>query len=449
MMNKLWTLSPIIKMGLLALLVSLALILVVGRSGSLTGNDQPDVLLQTGIDLFEKIKLPEEPALLLSVRTLLSLIAYVVLTSVIIRLYVVQFKPQALDQLRYYWLLSLLLLLFVGAAWIIVPRGQLLAYLFPTATLSLLVAVLIDTQLSILVTFLMGLVVGYLADNSLMLSVYAVLGGLIGILSIGQVKRVNRLLRSGIYVALANVSVVFIFHFSNNQLESGGLLRLMGIGVANGVIAAALTLPALFLVDNLFGIVTPIRLLDLAQPTHPLLRRLILNAPGTYHHSLMVSNLAEQAAEKIGADTLLTRVGAYYHDVGKLQRPFFFIENQFRDINIHERLEPQVSAQTIISHVQDGLTLARKYRLPREVQAFIAEHHGTSLVEYFYHQACKAAADPAQVPEADFRYSGPKPQSRETALVMLADSCEATVRAIQPVSLEALDQLPSPNTSTR
>jgi putative nucleotidyltransferase with HDIG domain len=220
-----------------------------------------------------------------------------------------------------------------------------------------------------------------------------------------------------------------------------GLLQLIAAGVTNGAFSVSLTLIGFFLVGNLLGITTALQLLELARPTQPLLRQLLLRAPGTYHHSLMVSNLAEQAAERIGANALLTRVGAYYHDVGKIVRPYFFVENQMDGINVQDRLDPRTSAQIIISHVEDGLNLAKKYHVPREVRAFIPEHQGTGFIKYFYHQALEQAADPDQVDEADFRYPGPKPQSKETAIVMLADSCEAAVRAAHPNSAEEIDKI--------
>jgi len=179
--------------------------------------------------------------------------------------------------------------------------------------------------------------------------------------------------------------------------------------------------------------------MELARPTHPLLRELLLKAPGTYHHSILVSNMAEEAAGRIGADALLARVGAYYHDVGKITRPYFFVDNQVEGVNVHERLDPRTSAQIVISHVKDGLDLAKKYRLPSKVRDFIPQHHGTSLATYFYQQARESEGD--EVNEEDFRYPGPKPQTKETAIVMLADNCEAAVRAERPASLEEIEEL--------
>jgi hypothetical protein len=173
------------------------------------------------------------------------------------------------------------------------------------------------------------------------------------------------------------------------------------------------------------------------------LQRLLREAPATYHHSLMVASLAEQAAERIGADTLLTRVGAYYHDVGKITRPYFFAENQVEGVNPHDRLDPRTSAEVIVSHVKDGVGLGKRFRLPRRVRDFIPEHHGTTWVSFLYDKAVQLAGDAGAVDADDFRHQGPKPQSKETALVMLADGCEAAVRAIRPTSAEEVAEIVS------
>jgi hypothetical protein len=194
------------------------------------------------------------------------------------------------------------------------------------------------------------------------------------------------------------------------------------------------------LLAQFLGMVTPIQLLDLTRPDHPLLRQLLRDASGTYQHSLQVANLAEQAAERIGVDPLLIRAGALYHDVGKTLNPVFFIENQPPGfVNPHEILDPVDSARIIIRHVPDGLELARKYRLPRCIQEFISEHHGTTLTRYQYYNAVKAAGgDESQVDAEQFRYPGPPPQCRDAALLMLADACEARVRAERPADDDSL-----------
>jgi putative nucleotidyltransferase with HDIG domain len=397
-----------------------------------------DLVRSADVEALEELGL-QQPAFNLS--AVVGDVAFITLIGLIIGLYLLRFRPRVLGQPRHMWLLLLLLLLFVGMIRLMVPGHTLLPYVFPMAALSIMLAALIEVQLGILVTILIGLVIGYIAGGSLEFTLYAVMGGLVGIFSLGPVERVNRLLWSGIYVALTNMAIVLIFRLPGGELDSVGLVQLIGAGAANGVFSASLILIGFFLVGNFLGITTSLQLLDLARPTQPLLRQLLLRAPGTYHHSLMVSNMAEQAAEQIGADALLTRVGAYYHDVGKIMRPYFFVENQMNGINVQDRLDPRTSAQIIISHVKDGIDLAKKYRLPRDVRAFIPEHQGRGLIKYFYHQALEQADDPSQIDEADFRYPGPRPQSKETAIVMLADSCEAAVRAAHPNSVEEIDKI--------
>ncbi|MGH7751551.1 MAG: HDIG domain-containing metalloprotein, partial [Gemmatimonadales bacterium] len=205
------------------------------------------------------------------------------------------------------------------------------------------------------------------------------------------------------------------------------IVRDAAVGMVNGVVVGIFAIGVLPYLENLFGLVTPIKLLELSNPGHPLLRRLQMEAPGTYHHSVIVANLAEAAADAIGADGLLVRVGTYYHDVGKIRRPVFFVENQIGVENPHERMSPSLSALTVAAHVRDGQDMAREYGLPNSVADFIPEHHGTTLITYFYHQAVERGDEPEP---AAFRYEGPKPQTRETAIVMLADAVEAAVRSL-------------------
>ncbi len=236
--------------------------------------------------------------------------------------------------------------------------------------------------------------------------------------------------------------MVLIFRLPGGETDPIGLLTLVTVGLGNGALAASLTLAVFFVVGSLFDVVTALQLLELAQPSHPLQHRLLTRAPGTYHHTLIVSNLAEQAAEYIGANALLTRVGAFYHDIGKTMRPHFFTENQIESVNPHDRLDPYTSAEIIRSHVLDGLDLAKRHRLPSQVRAFISEHHGDGLISFFYHQAVEAAGgDASKVDKRLFRYVGPKPQSRETALLMLADTSEAIVKSKRPGSVTELEAL--------
>jgi len=213
--------------------------------------------------------------------------------------------------------------------------------------------------------------------------------------------------------------------------------------VVGGIASAGLAILLQFLSAQYLGLTTALHLMEISRPDHPVLRFLLTNAPGTYQHSLQVANLAEQAAERINADPLLTRVGALYHDIGKALNPAFFIENQIAGtINPHNNLDPAISAKIIINHVSDGLALARKYRLPKRIRDFISEHHGTMIARYQYANAVNAAnGDESKVDINQFRYPGPKPRSRETAILMLADGCEARVRAEQPKDEKELRQV--------
>ena len=356
-------------------------------------------------------------------------------------LYLARFQSDVLWNGQQLFLLVLLTSLSVLGAGLMVPGGVVLRYLAPIPALAMLASAALGPHAGVATAVFLGGVVGFVADNSLEMTTYVSLGGLAAALTLGRVERIGALFRAGAFVALVHAIVVVIFRLPQGLSQPGDLLVTGLCGIGNGGLAASLALGGLFLIGPLFDITTTMRLIELSRPDHPLVQRLLREAPATYHHSLMVANLAEQAAERIGADALLTRVGAYYHDVGKISRPYFFTENQAEGVNPHDQLDPQTSAEVIIDHVKEGLELARRYRLPRRVRAFIPEHHGTNWVSFFYHRAVEQAGDVDLVDESDFRHRGPKPQSRETALVMLADSCEATVRSVRPTTVEDLAEV--------
>jgi putative nucleotidyltransferase with HDIG domain len=371
-------------------------------------------------------------------------LALVLLTTTILGLALARYQPDLLaGRSRNVALVASLFILFVVLAKLMVPGRTILPYLFPAAALSMLVTVLLNPELAIVASLILAGLVGNIADNSLELTIYAASGALVAALVLRRVERVNAFLWAGVYVGLTNVAVVLVFRLPGDTTDALGMLTLILVGVGNGaLVASSLTLAVFFIVGNLFDITTSLKLLELAQPSHPLLRRLLLKAPGTYHHTLMIANLAEQAAERIGADALLTRVGAFYHDIGKTVRPHFFTENQMDGLNPHDRLDPYTSAEILSGHVTDGLDLAKRYRLPSRVRAFISEHHGDARVSFMYRKAVEAAGgDASQVDEGRFRYVGPKPQSRETALLMLADTAEAITKSKRPNSVEELEEL--------
>jgi putative nucleotidyltransferase with HDIG domain len=364
-----------------------------------------------------------------------------VLLTLLLGLYLARFQPDVLWDGQQCFLLVLLASLSVLAAGLTVPGGAVLRYLAPAPTLAMLAAATLGPHAGVASAVFLGSTVGVIANNSLEMGAYAVLGGLVAALTLGQVERISALFRAGAFVALAHVAIVTVFYLPQGISPPGDFLATALSGVANGGISASLALGGLFLIGPLFDITTTMRLVELSRPDHPLLKRLLREAPATYHHSLMVANLAEQAAERIDADAMLTRVGAYYHDVGKIARPYLFTENQVEGVNPHDRLDPRTSAEVITSHVQDGMDLARRYRLPRRVRAFIPEHHGTAWVSFLYHKAVKLAGDASLVDPDDFHHRGPRPQSKETALVMLADGSEAAVRSARPGSAEEVAEI--------
>jgi hypothetical protein len=367
----------------------------------------------------------------------------VLLTTIITAVYLYQHTPAILSDRKRLLLLVILLLAFIAAIKFMIPSLTPLAYLFPMAALTMMLVILIDLNLAFLLATILAFLAGYIASaNPIVIVIYLILSGWTGILALGHDQRVNSLLWAGVYVGAVSAGILAVFNLTAAQFDITVLGTLLLTGLLNGIFSAGLALIGLFVLGSVAGITTSIQLIDLGRPTHPLLRQLLLKAPGTYHHSLMVSNLGEQAAERIGSNSMLVRVMAYYHDVGKMQRPYFFIENQPEGINVHEKLDPQISAQIIISHVKDGLQMAHKYRLPAAIKDGIAQHHGTSLVKYFYFQAQEAAKQNKNpVDEADFHYPGPRPQTKENGILMLADVSESTVRALKPSSAEEIDEI--------
>jgi putative nucleotidyltransferase with HDIG domain len=337
-------------------------------------------------------------------------------------------------------LLAGLIIVSVVAARMVIPGRPLWAYIFPLPAVSMLLAILIDAQLALAVGVMLSILLAWIAGQSLEIGVIALLGTMVGGLAVWRRERLIAYFVAGGEVALVMIAAYLAF-FLASRTDDLGLLSIVGFELTvNGVLSSLLAVGSFALLGRMFGILTTVQLLELANPTQPLLRRLLTEAPGTYHHSIMVGNLAERAAEVIGADSLLVRVAAYYHDIGKLERPWAFIENQAdTNANVHDSLDPQQSAQIIAAHVTDGVKLAEKYRLPARIREMIPQHHGTRMISFFYQQAAERTSD--SVDAALFTYPGPRPQSREAAILMLSDSTEAAARAARDHSREAIEQL--------
>ena len=298
----------------------------------------------------------------------------------------------------------------------------------PIAAGALLAAILIDARVGLLVSVILALLFGVIADFNLRAVATTLIGSMIGVYSVSKMAHGYSLTKAGLWIAAFNCFVIGSTGFIE-QLNNMEILKQCVLGIVSGIGASVITTGILPYLENVFNITTSLKLLDLAQPNHPLLQRLLLDAPGTYHHSVMVGNLAETAAGNIGADPITVRVGAYYHDIGKIKRPGFFVENQVGNEKPHEKIAPSLSTLIVTSHIKDGVDLCRDYKLPQVIVDIVKQHHGTMLVSYFYKQATENEHGECII-EADFRYEGPRPQSKEAALIMLADACEAAVRSI-------------------
>ena len=305
----------------------------------------------------------------------------------------------------------------------------------------MLIAALIKPRVALLVTALLAAQSGVVLGNDLRFSVLTLLSAWVAIYAVSDLRSRTDVLRAGALLCGANVILSLLV----GQLQ-GDTRPDMGQSVmwalVSGLLAVALFGVSAALFERVFGITTPLGLLELSDPNRSLLKRFCELAPGTYTHSILVGNLAVTAAEAIGADALLCRVGALYHDLGKMQRAQFFVENQAGGDNAHERLNPSLSALVVTAHVREGLEIAEQEKLPPIIKSFITEHHGTSLIRYFYHQQCAGDdCEAAPVLEQQFRYAGPKPQSRETAILMLADSVEAASRTLEKPTLGRIEDL--------
>ncbi len=364
-----------------------------------------------------------------------------VLTVAMLLAWIWRFRPTLWHRDNVLLLVGLLLVGTTLALKVTAGR-EVLGYFLPTAAIGMLLAILLDASIATIVTAIIAVIGGALAGTSLEYASFIFLGGLAGIVAVRKGDRLQVFVQAAIAVFIVNALVVSVFSLLGTT-DIQGVLELWfasAVSAAGSSVAAVGTFAVL---GSAFGILTVFQLLELANPSQPLLRRLLVETPGTYHHSLMVGNLAERAAEAIGADPLVTRVAAYYHDVGKLANPLAFIENQAGAENIHDQLEPEVSAQILKQHVADGIDAAYAASLPKALIAYIPQHHGTAVMSYFYARARGKAAEPygglnttdgaaaaAAVDERKFRHAGPKPQTREAALIMLADGVEASVRSL-------------------
>ena len=349
------------------------------------------------------------------------------LFMLIITLYIKYYEPKFSSGNKELVLLGLICVLLLFAAKIIMISPWP-SNLVPVAVASMLIAILIDHRLAIIVTCFLSILVGMISGNRLDIAGVSLVGGIVGIFAMRGVRRRSQVMAAGLSVGFANMSYLIAMGIVRS-LDFNTYITESFLGFLNGILSVLIVTGLLPVLENVFKITTDISLLELADLNHPLLKEMVIKAPGTYHHSLVVGNLAEAACEAINANPLLARVSSYFHDVGKIEKASYFSENQSSGDSAHDKLSPTMSSLIITNHVKNGVELARQYKLNKKIIDIIKQHHGSGLVFYFFKRALEKVSDET-VGEQSFRYPGPKPQTKEAACVLLADSVEAGSRAL-------------------
>lgn len=313
-------------------------------------------------------------------------------------------------------------------------------FLIPLACAPMLLTLLLNYKISVIISILNCVLISGVVTFNLEITLLALISTILGATFLRKMQQRNDIMIFTLYMGVINCILIFSISMltSNNIIE---ILKNTALTFLGSILAGVLTIGFLPFFETTFDIVTTVKLLELSNPNHPLLKKILMDAPGTYHHSVLVANLAELAAEEVGGNPVLARIAAYYHDVGKTKRPFFFKENQMGRENPHNKISPNLSTLIIISHVKDGLEMAKEYNLPKVIQDVIEQHHGTTLVKYFYITMKNTSEKPEEIKEEDFRYPGPIPSSKESAIIMLADSVEAAVRSINEPTKGKIEEM--------
>ncbi len=310
----------------------------------------------------------------------------------------------------------------------------------PVTLVPMLLSMLLDASVAFMGTIILSLILGAVGGNNFYLALLTFVVGTIALFSVQKIRNRGQMFRAIFYILLGYAAVNFSYGFIHYESFNSMMQNFGYFEVPNAILAPTAVFLLIGIFEKLFDVTTDITLLELSDLNHPLLKRLSVEAPGTFHHSIIVGNLAEAAAKEIGANSLLARVGCYYHDIGKMTLSEYFVENQSNGVSKHETLTPSMSSLILAKHVRAGMELAEDSKLPLAVKKFIPEHHGTCIMSYFYHKA-QEAKDPKDLNEDDFRYPGPKPQSKETAIAMLSDAVEAASRTLPSPNLQRISAL--------
>ncbi len=337
-------------------------------------------------------------------------------------------------------LLGIIFILQAAIAAVFVNRFNISEYTVPITLAAMSLTILFDSRTAFVGTATISLMVGAQLGGNLNFAITSIFVSSFAIYSVRKLRKRSQIFQSIIFILLGYSFAIAITEMLRFSSGKDILNDILYAGI-NGIIAPFLTYGVIGLLENIFGITTDLTLLELADFNQPLLKMLSREATGTFTHCVTVGNLAEAAADTIGANALLARVGSYYHDIGKITKPEYFIENQAFDYNRHDKLAPNLSAIIILNHVKEGLRLAAEYKLPQAVQDFIPTHHGTTRVEYFYNKAIEMADDPGEVNDTDFRYPGPKPHTKETGIVMICETIEAVCRSLEKPTMANIEKV--------
>lgn len=352
--------------------------------------------------------------------------------------WIFRFKTEVYNNPRYLMFLVFLLTILILFYGVIILPLNISNLLFPAALGAIIVTIILNPSIAFLFIFTLTFIIGALKGAGYFPVLEIIVPALLSVFAVIRVRARVQILRASLLIFLGLFLVISIHKLILMNLGMDIMTEYLYAGI-NAIATPLISLGLLIVVEWIFGVTTDLTLLELGDLNRPLLKRLSMEAPGTYHHSIMVGNLSEAAAEAIDANPLLVRAGAYYHDIGKMLRREYFVENQRGSGNIHDTLKPEESAKYLRAHVLDGIKLAREYHLPEAIKAFIREHHGTSLMAFFYHKALQDQP-PETIDESLYRYPGPKPQSKETALLMLADASEATTRSLDNPDSEEIQR---------
>jgi putative nucleotidyltransferase with HDIG domain len=369
-------------------------------------------------------------------KSAVGLLIWALMIAGVVALFIERYAEEAWADDRKMMIVGLSLVVLTAAGRALIPGHTVAVYFVPFAAVAMVLTILVGGRTALATQIAGALHIGIMSGQVELIA-YALVPALLGMAAVRRATTTREFVQAALYVMLGDLGVIGTFLLVGRSADTLGALQLAAAALISGIASGVLAFGAIVMLGHLFRITTVFELRELADPNHPLLRQLLLRTPGTYHHSLLVANLAERAAEVIGADALVARVGAYYHDIGKMRNPMAFIENQ-TGTNPHDELDPAVSASIVSAHVRDGLALADRYRLPPQIREIIPGHHGTSLIRYFYSLAQSRGA---VVDEAAFRHPGPKPRSKEAGVVMLADGTEAAVRSLQEKTPERIAEM--------